>query len=199
MNDQFAKSLRKLREARGLSQKQLGEQIFTTQSTVAHWENGSRMPDAEMILRIAKCLGVDAKVLYQLATQSEEILNVIMVDDNQVILTGGLPILEAVLPNATIIGFTRPSEAIEYAKANPVALAFLDIEMGKMSGLELCRRLLTINPHTNIVYLTAFIDYSLDAWKTGASGFMLKPLTPEGVRKQLKWLRHPFPMGGAGT
>lgn len=199
MNDQFAKSLRKLREARGLSQKQLGEQIFTTQSTVAHWENGSRMPDAEMILRIAKCLGVDAKVLYQLATQSEEILNVIMVDDNQVILTEGLPILEAVLPNATIIGFTRPSEAIEYAKANPVALAFLDIEMGKMSGLELCRRLLTINPHTNIVYLTAFIDYSLDAWKTGASGFMLKPLTPEGVRKQLKRLRHPFPMGGAGT
>ena len=199
MNDQFAKSLRKLREARGLSQKQLGEQIFTTQSTVAHWENGSRMPDAEMILRIAKCLGVDAKVLYQLATQSEEILNVIMVDDNQVILTEGLPILEAVLPNATIIGFTRPSEAIEYAKANPVALAFLDIEMGKMSGLELCRRLLKINPHTNIVYLTAFIDYSLDAWKTGASGFMLKPLTPEGVRKQLKRLRHPFPMGGAGT
>lgn len=199
MNDQFAESLRKLREARGFSQKQLGEQIFTTQSTVARWENGRYLPDAGMILRIAKCLGVDAKVLYQLATQSEEILNVIMVDDNQVILTGGLPILEAVLPNATIIGFTRPSEAIKYAKANPVALAFLDIEMGKMSGLELCRRLLTINPHTNIVYLTAFIDYSLDAWKTGASGFMLKPLTPEGVRKQLKRLRHPFPMGGAGT
>ena len=109
MNDQFAESLRKLREARGLSQKQLGEQIFTTQSTVAHWENGSRLPDAEMMLRIAKCLGVDAKVLYQLAARSEEILNVIMVDDNQVILTGGLPILEAVLPNATIIGFTRPS------------------------------------------------------------------------------------------
>ena len=199
MNDQFAESLRKLREARGLSQKQLGEQIFATQSTVAHWENGSRLPDAGMILRIAKCLGVDAKVLYQLAARSEEILNVIMVDDNQVILTGGLPILEAVLPNATITGFTRPSEAIEYAKANTVALAFLDIELGKMSGLELCRKLLTINPRTNIVYLTAFIDYSLDAWKTGASGFMLKPLTPEGVKEQLKRLRHPFSMGGAGT
>ena len=113
MNDQFAESLRKLREARGLSQKQLGEQIFATQSTVAHWENGSRLPAAGMILRIAKCLWVDAKVLYQLAARSEEILNVIMVDDNQVILTGGLPILEAVLPNATITGFICPSEAIE--------------------------------------------------------------------------------------
>ena len=199
MNDQFAQTLRKLREARGLSQKQLGEQIFTTQSTVAHWENGSRLPDAGMILRIAKCLGVDAKVLYQLAAQSEEILNVIMVDDNQVILTGGLPILEEVFPNATITGFICPSEAIEYAKANPVALAFLDIELGKTSGLELCRKLLTINPRTNVVYLTSFIDYSLDAWKTGASGFMLKPLTSEGVKRQLKRLRHPFPMGGAGA
>ena len=199
MNAKFSETLRKLREEKGLSQKQLGKQMFVNHSTIARWENGTRLPDAAMISRLAKCLGVDAKVLYQLATQSEEILNVIMVDDNQVILTGGLPILEAVLPNATIIGFTRPSEAIKYAKANPVALAFLDIEMGKMSGLELCRRLLTINPHTNIVYLTAFIDYSLDAWKTGASGFMLKPLTPEGVRKQLKRLRHPFPMGGAGT
>ena len=199
MNDQFAESLRKLREARGLSQKQLGEQIFTTQSTVARWENGRYLPDAGMVFRIAKCFGVDAQMLYRLAAQSEEILNVIMVDDNQVILTGGLPILEAVLPDATITGFTSPLEAIEYAMANPVALAFLDIEMGKMSGLELCRKLLEINPRTNIVYLTAFIDYSLDAWKTGASGFMLKPLTPEGVKDQLKRLRHPFPMGGSDT
>ena len=199
MNDQFADSLRKLREARGLSQRQLGEQIFTTQSTVARWENGRYLPDAGMVFRIAKCFGVDAQMLYRLAAQSEEILNVIMVDDNQVILTGGLPILEAVLPDATITGFTSPLEAIEYAMANPVALAFLDIEMGKMSGLELCRKLLEINPRTNIVYLTAFIDYSLDAWKTGASGFMLKPLTPEGVKDQLKRLRHPFPMGGSDT
>ena len=197
MNDQFAESLRKLREARGLSQKKLGEQIFTTQSTIAHWENGSRLPDAGMILRIAKCLGVDTNTLFRLAAESEESPNVIIVEDSKVILTEGLTILGDVMPNATITGFTSPSEASEYAMANPVALAFLDIEMGKMSGLELCRKLLEINPRTNIVFLTAFIDYSLDAWKTGASGFMLKPLTPEGVKEQLKWLRHPFPMGGA--
>ncbi len=32
--------------------------------------------------------------------------------------------------------------------------------------------------------------YSLDAWKTEASGFLLKPLTPKGLKEQLKKLRY---------
>ena len=132
------------------------------------------------------------------AAESDESLDVILVDDRKIILTGGLPVLEAVMPNATVTGFTRVSEAIEYAKANRVALAFLDIEMGKMSGLELCRALLEINPRTNVVYLTAYSDYAVDAWGTGASGFMRKPITQEGVQAQLKNLRYPFSLGGAG-
>ena len=72
----------------------------------------------------------------------------------------------------------------------------MDIELRDTSGLELCRRLLDIHPRTNVVYLTAYSDYSLDAWRTGASGFMLKPITPEGVREQLENLRYPFWMGG---
>ena len=47
------------------------------------------------------------------------------------------------------------------------------------------------------MFLTAYPDYSLNAWNTGASGFLLKPLTPEGVREQLKKLRYPVPTGGA--
>ena len=85
---------------------------------------------------------------------------------------------------------------IEYAKKNRVALAFLDIELRKTTGLELCRALLDINPRTNVVYLTAYSNYALDAWNTGASGFMLKPITPEGIREQLENLRYPFFTGG---
>ena len=100
------------------------------------------------------------------------------------------------MPEATITGFTRPSEAIEYAKVNRIALAFLDIELGKTNGFDLCRKLLEINPRTNVIYLTAYIEYSFDAWSTGASGFLLKPITPENVRLQLKNLRYPFSLGG---
>ena len=197
MNTLFARTLRKLREERGLSQKQLGQQMFVSHSTVARWENASRLPDATMICRLANCLGVDVKELFQLAAQSEENPNVIIVDDSKVILSDCLAVLGEVMPNAAITGFIWPLEAIEYAKKNRVALAVLDIELGKASGLDLCRTLLEINPRTNIVFLTAYADYSLDAWKTNASGFMLKPMTAENVKEQLKKLRYPFSAGDA--
>lgn len=197
MNFLFAKTLRELRERRGLSQKQLGQRMFVNHSTIARWENASRLPDASMIIRLADCLGVDAQELFQLAAMSEESPNVIMVDDSKVILSEGLAVLGETIPNATVRGFIWPQEAIEYAKMNRVALAFLDIELGTASGLDLCRTLLEINPRTNIVFLTAYPDYSLDAWKTEASGFILKPLTAEDVKEQLKKLRYPFQSGGA--
>ena len=196
MNNLFAKKLRKLREERGLSQKQLGEKLYVNHSTVARWENASRLPDATMLLRIAGCLEVDINSLLQLAAQSDESPNVIIVDDSKIILSDGLAVLGEVMPEAAITGFIWPSEAVEYAKMNRVALAVLDIELGTASGFDLCSTLLEINPRTNIVFLTAYPDYSLDAWKTGASGFMLKPLTIENVKEQLKKLRYPFYIGG---
>ena len=192
MNTLFARTLRKLREEKGLSQKQLGQHMFVNHSTVARWENASRLPDAAMICRLAKCLSVDVNELFQLAARSEENPNVIIVDDNKVILSDCLAVMGEVMPNAEITGFIWPMEAIEYARNNRIALAVLDIELGTASGLDLCNTLLEINHSTNIVFLTAYADYSLDAWKTNASGFMLKPLTAENVREQLQKLRYPF-------
>jgi len=194
MNQTFAETIRLLRTERGLSQSQLAEQMYVTRSTIARWEAGSRLPDAVMIVRLAKCLGTGAEGLFTLLSEEEEAPNVIMVDDEGIILSGGLPVLEEVLPNANITGFTRPSEAISYAQSNRIALAFLDIEMGKLNGLEVCKELLRINPRTNVIFLTAYPDYSLDAWDTGACGFMLKPVTAAGVQDQLSRLR--FPLGG---
>ena len=199
MNMLFADTLKKLRTEKGLSQNDIAKQLYVTNSTVSRWESGRRLPDASMIFSLADILGADVNILLSAAAQSDEPPNIIMLDDNKIILNGGLPILEEVMPNASVTGFTRPSEAVAYAKENRVALAFLDIEMGTVSGLDVCRELLEVNPHTNVIYLTAYGEYSLDAWSTGASGFMLKPITPEGVREQLKKLRYPFWTGGSSV
>ena len=194
MNQTFAETIRQLRTERGLSQAQIAEQMYVTRSTVARWETGSRMPDAVMIARLAKCLGTNTEYLFGLLSDRDDTPNIIMVDDERIILSGGLPVLEEVFPDANITGFTKPSEAISYARNNRVALAFLDIEMGKHNGLELCGELQQINPQTDVIFLTAYMDYSLDAWKTGASGFIVKPVTAAGIRSQLPRLR--FPAGG---
>lgn len=196
MNMLFADTMKILRSEKGLSQSEIAKRMYVTRATVSRWESGLRLPDAAMISRLSEVLDADVNVLLNAAAQSDENPIVIMVDDNKVILNGGMPIIEEVMPNASLAGFTKPSEAVEYAKTNRVALAFLDIEMGNTSGLDVCRELLEINPRTNVVYLTAYKEYSFDAWETGAIGFMLKPLTPESVKKQLKKLRYPFLMGG---
>ena len=196
MNTLFADALRKLRTKKGLTQIQLARAMFVNKATISKWESGSRMPDAAMISRLARVLDADVGMLLPTAAEDDS-LNIIIVDDNKAILSYYLLILEEVVPNAMIAGFNLPQEAIEYAEANQVDLAFLDIELGTASGLDLCRELQKINPCTNVVYLTAYPDYSLDAWDTDASGFMVKPLTPEGIRRQLKKLHFPFPKGGA--
>ena len=192
MNTQFANTLRRLRTERGLSQRELARALYVTQSAVARWESGSRLPDAVTISRLAERLGVDAGALLATAAEGDGAPNVIMVEDREVILAGGLAVLKEVMPDATVVGFEWPSEAMEYASENQISLAFLDIELGDKSGLDLCSALLDIYPRTNVVYLTAYADYALDAWGTGACGFMLKPITPDGVRAQLKGLRHPI-------
>ena len=196
MNMLFADTMKKLREEKGLSQNEIAKRMYVTRTAVSRWESGHRLPDAAMITRLSDVLGVDVNILISAAAQSDESPIVIMVDDNKVFLNDGMPIIEEVIPNAAVIGFTKPSEAVEYAKANRIALAFLDIEMIDVSGLDVCRKLLEINQRTNVVYLTAYRDYSFDAWDTGAIGFMVKPLTADGVKKQLEKLRYPFLTGG---
>lgn len=195
----FAKTLKKLRNDKGISQRELAERIYVTRSTVTRWESGSRLPDAVMISRLSKYLDTDINTLLSATMESDDAPNIIIVDDKKIFLSGALPILEEVMPEATIMGFSRPSEAIEYAKTNRIALAFLDIEIGKTNGMDLCRTLLSLNPHTNVVYLTAHIEYAFDAWSTGASGYLLKPITQEAVRAQLQNIRYPFSWGGRGA
>jgi two-component SAPR family response regulator len=148
-----------------------------------------------MITRLAMVLEVDVGTLLSTAAQSDESPGIIIVDDNKAIISDSMYVLEEVVPDATITGFNKPKMAIEYAKVNRIDLAILDIEMGTASGLDLCRALLEINPSTKVLYLTAYPEYALDAWDTSACGFMVKPLTPEGLRKQLKKLNCPFTIG----
>ena len=192
MSMNFGERLKEIRTKKGFSQKRLAAKLFVTRSTVARWENGSRLPDVKTISNLADILGVSVDTLLSAEQQPDEAPTVIWIEDIQTILNGGIPVIERVIPNATVMGFTRPMEALEYAKEHRVSLAILDIELGSISGLDLCRKLLEINPRTNVIYLTAYVDYSFDAWSTGASGFMLKPLNEESLKEQLEKLRYPI-------
>lgn len=194
MTNSFGEILRRLRMEKRLSQQQLADKLHVERSSLSSWEAGRRTPDTAMISRLAEVLGVGAAVLLFATENPDEPPNVLLVDDEGIILEGGLPVLRQALPGAAVFGFTKPSEAVDFVRNHPTALVFLDIEMGRVSGLELCRELIRLRPRVNVIYLTAFREYAFDAWDTGASGFLLKPLDVEAVRRQLLHLR--YPVGG---
>lgn len=194
MHISFAETLRRLRLEKGISQQKLADLIHVERSTIASWETERRLPDAVMISQLSEFFGVDVARLLRVSENSDKILTVILLDDEYIILDGELSVLKDTMPDADIHGFTEPDNAIRFAKDNKVHLAFVDIEMGRVSGLDVCRKLMEIEPHTNIIFLTAYSQYALDAWKTDACGFLEKPLSPEGIREQLSRLR--YPLGG---
>ena len=190
MTTSFGETLRRLRTEKGLSQQQLAVRLHMERPSVANWEAGRRMPDAATVYQIAEALSVDSSALLSAADDSGEAPNVLLVDDEPLIVTGGIPVLQEAMPNANVVGFTKPSQVLAFFSENPVALAFLDIDLGRTSGLELCREMLRLRPRTNVIYLTAFREYAFDAWDTGACGYLLKPLETETVRAQLSRLRY---------
>ena len=192
MKDSFSEILKSFRTEKNLSQQQLADMLFVERTTIANWESGRRTPDAVLLLQISKCLDIDVNILLETISNTVEVPNIMMVDDESIILKSGMAVIANLLPNASVTGFTSPTEALSFAKSNRVHLAYIDIEMGKLNGLELCRELLKINPRTNVIYLTAYPDYALQAWDTGACGFAVKPLTAEQARNHLTRLKFPI-------
>ena len=191
MTLRFGETLRRLRMERGLTQQKLAERLHVDRTSVASWETGRHMPDPATFLRLAEALDVDIAALLASVEESGDVPNVLLLDDKPIILEGGVSILRQVMPNANVISFTDPADVLYFFRQNPVAVAFLDIELGKSNGIDLCRDLLRLRPRANIIYLTGYPEYSLDAWRTGASGFLLKPLDADEVRQELYRLRYP--------
>lgn len=191
----FAETLRNLRTEKNISQQQLADKLFVDRSTVAGWETGRRVPDIPTLKLIAELFNVEFSQLISDESIETSAPNVMLVDDDRIILNGCTKTISDVLPNAILSSFTRSSEAISFAKENSIALALLDIELGSndRGGLDLCKELLKINPDTNVIFLTAYPDYALKAWDTGACGFLLKPLNKNDLKKSFTNLRHPLP------
>lgn len=83
----------------------------------------------------------------------------------------------------SITAFTTSAGALEYAEANPVDVAFLDIEMPEINGIDLGKRLNAINPDIRLVYVTAYDNYALEAFGADAIAYLLKPYTAEQLQK----------------
>jgi two-component SAPR family response regulator len=119
-------------------------------------------------------------------------MNIIALDDENLALEGILSQIRKVTPGAEINGFLLVEPAIDYARNNKVDVAFLDIEMYDINGIEVAKQLKEIHPDINIIFSTGYKKYMEEAFSLYASDYITKPATEDKVREQLSNLRHPI-------
>ena len=102
----------------------------------------------------------------------------LIVDDEKIILEGMYDTLKDIVKDSgTIYTASDPFEAIEQMKNHPADIVFSDVDMPGMNGLKLAEKLSEIKPDVDIIFATGYAHYSLDAWKTAAKAFILKPVS----------------------
>ncbi len=118
-------------------------------------------------------------------------MNILVVDDNKKDLNALTDIVKSVIEDATVYDHDDPAAALALARKAEIDIAFLDIRMPELSGVELGRYLRDLNPFVNIVFCTAHKEYGYEAMEMHASGYMIKPASEENVRQELALLRFP--------
>lgn len=113
-------------------------------------------------------------------------MKVIYVDDETALLENFRLTVEGLERIDSLQLFDNSPDALDWAKDNPVDVAFLDIEMPVMNGIELAGRLKEIDENIQIVFVTAFQQYALDAFGVEAIAYLLKPYFREDVEHELE-------------
>ena len=119
-------------------------------------------------------------------------MRIIAVDDEKIALEALSNAIKAIVAEDEVISFRYPEDAIEYVKEHSCDIAFLDVEMAGMSGVELAEKLKKYNSEINIVFCTGYGNYRDKAFELHASGYLMKPITPEKVKRELENLRRPI-------
>ena len=118
-------------------------------------------------------------------------MRMLIVDDSRLAATSLAKVVEQVDPQGSCELVLTATEMLEACGREHFDVVFLDIEMPGTNGLVLAQRLKAEAPETNVVFVTGFPEYALDAWKTQASAFLVKPASAEDVARALESLRVP--------
>ena len=115
-------------------------------------------------------------------------MRVLAVDDVSSDLIDLEQALGQAAPGSEVIGTSDPHKALEYVANHKVDVAFLDIELGIMSGLSLAKELRDMQPSIYIIFVTSYDKYAVEAFAIHAAGYLLKPVKADEIRRELAFI-----------
>lgn len=116
----------------------------------------------------------------------------LLADDEPALLAHLERQLAACWPELTIVArAANGREALELAAREHPEVAFLDIRMPGVSGLEVAREL---TPTTRVVFVTAYDEYAVEAFEAAAADYVQKPVSEKRLQQTVERLRSTPPL-----
>ena len=116
-------------------------------------------------------------------------MKAIAVDDEIYMLETLQEAVSASTDVAQVEAFSSCSAALAYARENPIDIAFLDINMRGIGGLGLAEKLMDLHPDCKIIFCTGYQEYAVSAFQLHVAGYLMKPITPEAVQKEIDHIK----------
>ncbi len=94
--------------------------------------------------------------------------------------------------------FLRSVDALTFLENNSVDAVFLDIDMPDMDGIELATRILDQRGHTGVIFVTAYNQYAVEAFRLNALDYLMKPVSMDILKETLYRImdrKNPTPVG----
>lgn len=114
-------------------------------------------------------------------------LRTFVIDDERLARQELMELLEP-YDEIEIIGeFGSPAEALEAIEKEKPDLLFLDIQMPGMDGFELLQELSAV---PDVIFVTAYDDYAIQAFEVSALDYLLKPVQQDRLEEAIKRLQH---------
>lgn len=118
-------------------------------------------------------------------------MRILAVDDDKASLDRIREILNKTIPDGEFYFFDSSLSALAKAREVEIDVAFLDVKMPELNGIDLGKYLTELNPYVNLIYISEHTDYAYEAMKIHASGYIRKPGSDTEVKSELKVLRYP--------
>ncbi len=107
-------------------------------------------------------------------------LDALIAEDEELLRTSLVQQLGRLWPELRIVAECEDgASALEQLADRQPDIAFLDIRMPGITGIQVARALAELSPRTQVVFVTAYDQYAIDAFEQGAMDYLLKPVSDE--------------------
>ena len=121
---------------------------------------------------------------------AESITTCIIAEDEALLRQALVAQLAVAWPQLRILAECEDgASALEVLVEHRPHVAFLDIRMPGLTGLEVATAAAEVSPATQIVFVTAYDQYAIDAFERGAVDYLLKPITADRLAATVQRLQ----------